>query len=151
MHCKRAGGWDATEMRPAELTVRLVRTSVLGPGTLGLCPLDGKPGPTDGALGRYSPRIAQAVTDSSRVLRESIRLRKVRRQLEPSILTQLHEQTKVVGERKLLAATGNGGLECLLHRLLCMEAHWRIRDPLLLVQGFRRNEILLRKREQIGG
>src|SRR6185312_6079086 len=118
---------------------------------LGDSPLNSQCGPSQRTRGGDRSGVAQSIAKRRGVRRKSIRVREIGGKLEPGVLAELHKETEIVSEGKLQVATGDGGLERLLHCLLCMESHWRIGNPFVLVQGFRRGEILTGQGQQVAG
>jgi hypothetical protein len=57
---------------------------------------------------------------------ETIRFGKVGRPIETDVLAELHEKPEIVSEGKFLVSSRDPRLQCLLNRLLSMEAHGRI-------------------------
>lgn len=55
-----------------------------------------------------------------------ISLNEIGGQIEPSVLTELHEKPEIVSEGKLLLATRDRRLQRLLDGLLGMEPHRRV-------------------------
>ena len=118
---------------------------------LGNSPLNSQCGPSQRTRGSDRSGVAQSIAQRRSVRRESIRFRKIRGKLEPGVLAELHKKTDVVRKGKFQTATRDSCLKGLLYRLLRVESHWRIGDPLVPVQGFRGSKILTRQGQQIAG
>lgn len=93
---------------------------------LAICPFNREGGPSKRTLGSNCFGVTQAVAKRSGIRRQAIRIGEVRGQFEPSVLTKLHEDTKVVCKGKFQIATREGSLERLLYCLLRVESNWRI-------------------------
>lgn len=93
---------------------------------LSVYPLNGKRRPSQGIRSRHCARIAKAITDSRGIRRKTISLGEIGRQRKAGVLAELHQQSNVMGEGKVLIAARDCGLERLLHCLLRVKSHRRI-------------------------
>jgi nitrogen regulatory protein PII len=116
-----------------------------------ICPLNREGGPSQGTLGSNRFGVAKAIAKRSGIRRQAIRIGEVRGRFESGVLTELHENTNVMRERKFQIATREDSLERLLDCLLRVESNRRIRDSLVFVQGVCGGEVLTREGQQIAG